>query len=111
MVSGSVPIGGIRITTSPSQDGSAVNDEITGSETLIGKLGKILWTFYRKSLTSDGPFACSEVELLLEQAEFVVKDVCGDYSFGSYGLESPPVICITEARWPVNKTILSKREL
>src|SRR5437016_307594 len=30
MVSGSVPEGGIRITASPGEDGSAVNDEITG---------------------------------------------------------------------------------
>jgi hypothetical protein len=32
MVSRSVPIGGIRITTSPSQNGSTVNDEITGPD-------------------------------------------------------------------------------
>src|SRR6266576_5574304 len=32
MMSGSVPIGSIRVTTSPGQDGSAVNDEITGSD-------------------------------------------------------------------------------
>src|SRR2546423_10602538 len=29
MVSGSVPEGRVRITTSPSQDGSTINDEIT----------------------------------------------------------------------------------
>jgi SAM-dependent methyltransferase len=43
-------------------------------------------------------FERSEMELLLEQAGFVVKDVYGDYDFGSYCLESPRMICITEAR-------------
>jgi len=32
MVSRSVPIGSIRIAAFPSQDGSTVNDEITGSD-------------------------------------------------------------------------------
>ena len=32
MVSGSVAIGGVRVATSPSQNGSTVNDEITGSD-------------------------------------------------------------------------------
>ncbi len=32
MVSGSVSVGSIWVTSSPSQDGSAVNDEITGSD-------------------------------------------------------------------------------
>jgi hypothetical protein len=32
MVSGGMSVGGIRITTFPSQDGSTVNDEITGSD-------------------------------------------------------------------------------
>ena len=32
MVSGSVTIGGIRVATSPSQNGSTVNDQITGSD-------------------------------------------------------------------------------
>jgi hypothetical protein len=32
MMSGSVPIGRIRIAASPGQDGSAINDEITGSD-------------------------------------------------------------------------------
>jgi hypothetical protein len=32
MMSGSVSIGSIRITSSPSQDGSTVNDQITGSD-------------------------------------------------------------------------------
>jgi hypothetical protein len=32
MVSGSVPIGGVRVATSPSQNGSTVNDQITGSD-------------------------------------------------------------------------------
>jgi hypothetical protein len=31
MVRGSVPVSSIRVTTSPSQNGSTVNDEITGS--------------------------------------------------------------------------------
>jgi hypothetical protein len=31
MVSGSMTVGGIRVTTSPSQDGSTVNDQITSS--------------------------------------------------------------------------------
>lgn len=42
-------------------------------------------------------FGRSEMELLLEQAEFVVKDVYGDYDFGPYHLDSPRMICITEA--------------
>jgi len=45
-----------------------------------------------------GPFECSEIELLLEQVDFVVKDVYEDYNFGSYHLEIPHMICITEAR-------------
>jgi hypothetical protein len=32
MVSGSVSVGGIWVTPSPSQNGSTVNDEITGSD-------------------------------------------------------------------------------
>jgi hypothetical protein len=32
MVSRSMPEGGIRITASPSQDGSTVNDEVTSSD-------------------------------------------------------------------------------
>ncbi|HEV2655134.1 MAG TPA: class I SAM-dependent methyltransferase [Ktedonobacteraceae bacterium] len=43
-------------------------------------------------------FERSEIELLLEQAGFVVKDVYGDYDFGPYQLESPRMICIAEAR-------------
>lgn len=43
-------------------------------------------------------FERREIELLLEQAGFIVKDIYGDYDFGSYGLESPRMICITEAR-------------
>jgi hypothetical protein len=43
-------------------------------------------------------FERREIELLLEQAGFIVKDVYGDYDFGPYGLESPRMICITEAR-------------
>ena len=32
MVTRSVPVGGIRVTTSSSQNGSTVNDQITGSD-------------------------------------------------------------------------------
>jgi len=32
MVSGSVAVGGVRVATSPSQNGSTVNDEIPGSD-------------------------------------------------------------------------------
>jgi ubiquinone/menaquinone biosynthesis C-methylase UbiE len=43
-------------------------------------------------------FERSEVELLLEQAGFVIKDVYGDHDLGPYQLESPRLICIAEAR-------------
>lgn len=43
-------------------------------------------------------FERSEIELLLEQAGFVVKDIYGDYDLGPYQLESPRMICIAEAR-------------
>lgn len=43
-------------------------------------------------------FERSEIELLLEQAGFVVKDIYGDYQFGSFQLDSPRLICIAEAR-------------
>ena len=43
-------------------------------------------------------FERSEIELLLEQAGFVVKAVYGDYDLGPYQLESPRMICIAEAR-------------
>lgn len=43
-------------------------------------------------------FERNEIELLLERAGFVVKDVYGDYHFNSYQLESPRMICIAEAR-------------
>lgn len=43
-------------------------------------------------------FGRSEMELLLEQAGFVVKDVYGEYDFGPYSLESPRMIFITEAQ-------------
>ncbi len=43
-------------------------------------------------------FERSEIELLLERAAFVVKDVYGDYDLGPYQLESPRMICIAEAR-------------
>ena len=43
-------------------------------------------------------FERSEMELLLEQAGFVVKDVYGDYSLESYQLESPRMILVAEAK-------------
>ena len=43
-------------------------------------------------------FDRSEMELLLEQAGFVVKDVYGDYDLGLYQLDSPRMIFVAEAR-------------
>jgi SAM-dependent methyltransferase len=43
-------------------------------------------------------FERSEMELLLEQADFVVKDVYGDYDLGPCTLESQRMIFIAEAR-------------
>ncbi|MBA2681238.1 MAG: class I SAM-dependent methyltransferase [Ktedonobacteraceae bacterium] len=43
-------------------------------------------------------FERSEMELLLEQAGFVVKDVYGDHDMGPYTLESPRMIFVAEAR-------------
>lgn len=43
-------------------------------------------------------FERAEMELLLEQAGFLVKDIYGDYDLGPYHLESPRMICIAEAR-------------
>lgn len=43
-------------------------------------------------------FERSEMELLLEQAGFVVKDVYGDHDLGPFNLESPRMIFIAEAR-------------
>jgi SAM-dependent methyltransferase len=43
-------------------------------------------------------FERSEMELLLEQAGFVVKDVYGDYDLGPFTLESQRMIFIAEAR-------------
>lgn len=43
-------------------------------------------------------FERSEMELLLEKAGFVVKDVYGDYDMNLYTLESNRMIFITEAR-------------
>ena len=43
-------------------------------------------------------FDRSEMELLLEQAGFVVKDVYGDYDLGPYQLDSPRMIFVAEAR-------------
>jgi len=43
-------------------------------------------------------FERSEMELLLEQAGFVIRDVYGDYDLSPYQLESPRMICITEAK-------------
>ncbi|GHO44724.1 class I SAM-dependent methyltransferase [Ktedonospora formicarum] len=42
-------------------------------------------------------FERGEIELLLEQAGFLVKDVYGDYDLAPYHLESPRMICVTEA--------------
>ncbi len=43
-------------------------------------------------------FERNELELLLEQAGFVIKDVYGDYDLSPYHLESPRMLCIAEAR-------------
>ncbi len=43
-------------------------------------------------------FERNEMELLLEQAGFVVKDVYGDYDLGPFTLESQRMIFIAEAR-------------
>ena len=43
-------------------------------------------------------FERSEMELLLEQAGFVVKDVYGDYDLGPFTLESQRMIFRAEAR-------------
>jgi SAM-dependent methyltransferase len=43
-------------------------------------------------------FERSEMELLLEQAGFVVKDVYGDYTMSPYEHESPRMIFIAEVR-------------
>lgn len=43
-------------------------------------------------------FERSEMELLLEQASFVVKAVYGDHDLGPYHTESPRMIFIAEAR-------------
>lgn len=42
-------------------------------------------------------FERSEVELLLEQAGFKIKDLYGNYDFGPYAHESPRMIFISEA--------------
>ena len=42
-------------------------------------------------------FERSEMELLLEQAGFVVKDVYGDFNMGAFELESPRMIFLAEA--------------
>jgi ubiquinone/menaquinone biosynthesis C-methylase UbiE len=43
-------------------------------------------------------FERSEMELMLEQAGFVVKDVYGDYELTPYQLDSPRMICVAEAK-------------
>jgi hypothetical protein len=43
-------------------------------------------------------FERSEVELLLEQAGFLIKDVYGNYDLHPFTLESPRMIFIAEAR-------------
>jgi hypothetical protein len=50
------------------------------------------------SQTSLYLFERNEVELLLEQSGFHVKDLYGDYTFSSYTHESPRMIFIAEAR-------------
>jgi len=40
----------------------------------------------------------NEMEFLLEQADFKVREVYGDYDLGSYHLDSPRMICVAEAR-------------
>jgi ubiquinone/menaquinone biosynthesis C-methylase UbiE len=43
-------------------------------------------------------FERTELELLLEKAGFVIKDVYGDYDLGPFNLASPRMICVAEAR-------------
>jgi hypothetical protein len=43
-------------------------------------------------------FERSEIELLLEQARFTVKNIYGDYDLSPFQLESPRMICVAEAR-------------
>lgn len=43
-------------------------------------------------------FERGEIELLLEQAGFTVKELYGDYDLGPYQLDSPRMLCIAEAR-------------
>jgi cyclopropane fatty-acyl-phospholipid synthase-like methyltransferase len=43
-------------------------------------------------------FERDEMELLLEQADFVVKDVYGDFNLGAFELDSPRMIFLAEAR-------------
>ncbi len=43
-------------------------------------------------------FERGEMELLLEQAGFAVKEVYGDFHLGAFELESPRMIFLTEAR-------------
>lgn len=43
-------------------------------------------------------FERDEMELLLEQAGFVVKDVYGDFNLGAFELDSPRMIFLAEAR-------------
>lgn len=42
-------------------------------------------------------FERNELELLLEMAGFVIKDVYGDYDLSPFHLESPRMICVAEA--------------
>lgn len=43
-------------------------------------------------------FERTELELLLEKAGFVIKDVYGDYDLGPFNLASPRMICVAEVR-------------
>lgn len=43
-------------------------------------------------------FERGEMELLIEQAGFIVKDIYGDFNMGAFALESPRMIFLAEAR-------------
>ncbi|MBO0779079.1 MAG: class I SAM-dependent methyltransferase [Ktedonobacteraceae bacterium] len=43
-------------------------------------------------------FERGEIELLLEQAGFAMKDIYGDHELGPYHLESQRLICVAEAK-------------
>ncbi|GCE47449.1 methyltransferase family protein [Thermosporothrix hazakensis] len=43
-------------------------------------------------------FERSEIELLLEQAGFTIKEILGDYDFSPFRLDSPRLICVATTR-------------